>query len=320
MLKMFLRETEAGGTPEFWERSWKTLDFEAMVAAVATQPLRPMFTRFLKPGRIMLEGGCGLGHYVSYYSDQGYKVIGLDFAHRTLGELHRKRPALRLVTGDVARLPFQSGAFDIYYSGGVVEHFEHGPVEALREARRVLRPDGVLLISVPYYSPLRRFLALFKRDCRRLRRPDLKGIEGLKFFQYAFTRPEFKRRLRQAGLKTVETFAYSVLWGWKEMPGVELAMSVVHWARQSRRKSQPATVSASGKPVTPAGGRSGMLWRLIISEDTSVPIFGKILRLLGLAGANLMMYVCIPDPDSANPPSPCSEQVEERGGVALGAV
>ena len=298
MLKMFLREVSPGGTPEFWEKNWATLDLEAMVKVAVRNPLRPLFDRFLKPGQTILEGGCGLGYYVVYYSDKGFNVVGLDFAHRTLANLYRTHPGLQLITGDVARLPFRSGIFDVYYSGGVVEHFEHGPEEALREAHRVLRQGGVLLISVPYYSPLRRLFSPFKRDWRRLRRPDLKGKEGLEFFQYAFTRAEFERRLRNAGLKTIETKAFSVLWGWKEAPGVSFIMGLVHRARRIGQAAAPSAGAVPGDapaPLPAPTGGEGLLSRLLLAEDTSIPVFGALLRLAGLAGANMMMYVCVPD-------------------------
>ena len=51
-------------------------------------------------------------------------MVGLDFAREWLTSIHRESPALPLCVGDVGALPFRDGAFDLYYSGGVVEHFE----------------------------------------------------------------------------------------------------------------------------------------------------------------------------------------------------
>jgi len=291
----------AGSTPQYWNQGWATLDFSTMVQSAAHDALRPLFARYAMPGRVMLEGGCGLGHYVAYYTQQGVKTIGLDFAHATLAKLHRMRPELPLIAGDVAHLPFASASFDVYYSGGVVEHFEHGPEEALKEARRVIRDEGVLLISVPYCSPLRRALSPIKREWRRLREPDARQVEGHEFFQYAFTRREFSRRLRRAGLKVVETFPYSVLWGIKETPGIEWLMRLVHRTRRvaggqslaaHRNQARPAGVPA------PSGGASrGVLPRVILSDDYAIPVLGAMWRLVGLGSANLMMYVCKPDPN-----------------------
>ncbi len=102
----------------------------------------------------MLEGGCGRGQYVAYQSSRGVRVVGLDFALETLVAVHRRCEALLFCSEDVSELPFRNCSFDVYFSGGVVEHFEVGAYQVLNEARRVLPPNGTLLISVPYLSPL----------------------------------------------------------------------------------------------------------------------------------------------------------------------
>src|ERR1041384_7550751 len=65
---------------------------------------------------------------------------------------------------------------------------EGRPEASLTEARRVIKKDGILLISVPYFSPLRRALVPFKRkDWRKLSGPevDKEKFAGDKtFFQY----------------------------------------------------------------------------------------------------------------------------------------
>jgi SAM-dependent methyltransferase len=297
---MFHRGLPSGGTAAYWERSWARLDLPAMIEASAADPLRPLFTRFALPGRRMLEGGCGLGHYVAYYASQGVKVVGLDFAHQTLASLHRACPDLPLCVGDVGELPFRDGAFDVYYSGGVVEHFESGPGSALREARRVLHEDGVLLISVPYYSPLRRLLAPWRRDWQRLRRPAIQHGDDSEFFQYAFTRSEFERLLRDADLRVVESLPYSVLWGIKEFPGMDWLMKSAHTLRLRLGGAPLAKSLARGSDGTTHDPRvvdlrrRGLLARLLISEDDSVPLLSGAVRVLARACANLMMYVCVP--------------------------
>ena len=67
-------------------------------------------------------------------------------------------PALRLVRGDVVASPFKDASFDAVFSSYVAEHFETGPDALLREIRRVLKPDGLLLIVVPYNNLFRRLV------------------------------------------------------------------------------------------------------------------------------------------------------------------
>jgi SAM-dependent methyltransferase len=48
---------------------------------------------------------------------------------------------------------------------GVIEHFEDGPLPALKEAYRLLKPDGLIFVSVPTVNIMRRFV---RRPCRTL--------------------------------------------------------------------------------------------------------------------------------------------------------
>src|SRR5947207_14256799 len=143
MLKMYSSHTtQIGGSPEFWEENWADQVSEPQLRFCAADPLKPLFERYTHSGAVMLEGGCGMGQYVFYYAARGVRVVGLDFAGRTLACVHARYPNLTLCAGDVSALPFRDNSFDTYYSGGVVEHFEAGAEKALYEARRVLRPGG----------------------------------------------------------------------------------------------------------------------------------------------------------------------------------
>ncbi len=205
MLKMYHKEVHSGSSPDFWEGTWIAGHFEQSVRFSVVDPLRPLFEEYLGPESLMLEGGCGMGNYISYYAARGHKVIGLDFALGALKTLHVRQPHLLLTGGDVSKMPFADETFDLYYSGGVVEHFEGGAEESLREARRVLKEDGFLMISVPYYSPLRKTLRPFRKDeWRSVRGPvsdNGNASDDRHFFQYAYTRKEFTSMLAESCLE-----------------------------------------------------------------------------------------------------------------------
>lgn len=294
MLKMYQSHSEhAGNSPEFWDENWAASQFEESIQFMAVDPLRPLFEEYLRPDSKMLEGGCGMGNYIAYYAARGYDVTGLDFAQRALTTLHIRQPHLKLTGGDVSNMPFPDKAFDVYYSGGVVEHFENGASESLREARRVLKDDGILLISVPYYNPLRKLLTPFrKEDWRSVKesKTESEGIEGKKFFQYAYSKGEFIRMLSAAGLETIKTQGYAVLWGIQELP----------FLKHSGKKEFPAGLPASirTEPEYIDVGNlvkdrpSSLLKRLVVSEDASIPVLGLGVKLMRWSVANMMMYVC----------------------------
>jgi SAM-dependent methyltransferase len=301
MLKMFHRHTEGGGSAAFWEEFGSDGSFDDRLRFCETDPLRPLFERYAPAGSRMLEGGCGRGQYVAYYAARGVKVVGLDFAREWLRRLRARDPQLNLCVGDVGALPYRDGAFDVYYSGGVVEHFEAGCERSLEEAARVLKPGGVLLISVPYFSPMRRILVWLGRDdWQRVSRPRADApTAGLRFFQYAYTPAEFTGMLEAAGLRVIGTQGYAVLWGLHDVPAFQ---RIVGRLAATKPAAAPVASADSGAgtgvrsaPPAPSGVRH-VLKRMVVAEDDTLPVGGWLVRLGRWACANMMMYVCVREP------------------------
>ncbi len=304
MLKMYHRQSHSGSSPDHWEENWRSADFEEGVKFCAIDPLRPLFEKYLRPDSLMLEGGCGMGNYLAYYAARGYRVVGLDFAQSTLKALHARQPEVNLCGGDVSRLPFADDSFDLYYSGGVVEHFEGGAEDALKEAARVLKKDGILLLSVPYQSPLRTMLAPLKKSSwRKVFRSETgegNTPDDKKFFQYAYRRREFEKLLAKAGLRVIKTQGYAVVWGLYDIP----LLNSESMDFESRNEALPA----NGRPKENSAAvkiddlvadqKISLLKRLVISEDAAVPVAGVLIKFMRWFSANMMMYVCVRDPKS----------------------
>ena len=92
-------------------------------------------------GRRVLDLGCGKGRFANRLKEEGAKVVGIDLSAAMLAGAE----GLDRVRASARRLPFADGAFDAVVA---VEVFEHmvGLDVVLGEARRVLRPGGVLAI------------------------------------------------------------------------------------------------------------------------------------------------------------------------------
>ena len=99
------------------------------------------------PGKIVLDVGAGSGTFSNLLADRGFNVTSTDVTEEAL-EVLRARVAGPVERADATSLPFADSSFDGVILGEVLEHLEDDG-GALTEAARVLRPNGVLAVSVP---------------------------------------------------------------------------------------------------------------------------------------------------------------------------
>ena len=97
-------------------------------------------------GTELLDVACGPGLVSAAAAARGAEVIGMDFSSNMVAEARRRYPALTFREGDAAALPFEDETFDAVVIGFGLHHFPY-PVQALAEARRVLRSGGRLAFT-----------------------------------------------------------------------------------------------------------------------------------------------------------------------------
>ncbi len=153
------------------------------------------FIKTLRKGAKILDGGCGLGDWVLALNKDGLDVLGLDISRQTVAQLQQRFPEAHFLAGDIRATGFPEAEFDAYYSWGVFEHFEAGPQDCLREAWRILKPGGLLFISVPLDNLRQAILGSLTKA--------REAEPGMRFYQYRFTRAELAREISMAGFDVV---------------------------------------------------------------------------------------------------------------------
>lgn len=184
-----------------WGSYWRKTDINKNLKDCNTDGLLSVLTRYLPTKGKILEAGCGLGKWVIFLKRRGYDICGVDSYVGVIKALKSYDKKLPVGVGSVEKLPFLNNSLAGYLSFGVVEHFEEGPLQPLREAFRVLRPGGIAVIETPFDNPLRLFIRQLKKLVRRGKPPI-----GWSFYEYHYTKEELIEFVREAGFKILASY------------------------------------------------------------------------------------------------------------------
>ena len=105
--------------------------------------------RYIKGAKKILDAGCGYGEFIKT-NPYGIEIQGIDAMKEGIKKL--KAEGYNVKYADLReRLPFKDSEFDTITCFHVLEHL-YDPDNMLKEFKRVLKKDGVLLIAVPNFS------------------------------------------------------------------------------------------------------------------------------------------------------------------------
>jgi len=136
----------------------------------------------------VLDAGCSFSVLSLEMASIGYKVWGID-----LIDYPFQHPNLEFLKADISAMPFPDNFFDAAAAISTIEHvgighygdpvYENGDYKAVNEIRRVLKPGGKFIITVPYGKKMviENFLRIYDEvELRRL----LSGFKIEKIFYF----------------------------------------------------------------------------------------------------------------------------------------
>lgn len=195
---------------------------DAASARRALAEIQQLLGRSLRPGDVVVDVGCGTGWLAAGLrrARPDVTVVGSDLS---TGMLSRARLAggRPLVQADATVLPLAAASVDVIVCRGVLHHLPE-VVRALREWRRVLRPDGaVVLSSEPTPAVEGHGAVLVRVLLALLRRPltaeeDFWEVASMAANLHVFTVADIDRLAREAGftrpvLRTADWLSTMVL-------------------------------------------------------------------------------------------------------------
>lgn len=202
---------EEEANSQFWENKWNNYELTTLVKSSANnRSLVKTMQRYLEKGSKILEGGCGFGSKVYCMHANGYDAYGVDFATSTVKKINTTFPELKVSVADVRNLPFEDNYFDGYWSVGVIEHFYEGFSNISNEMNRVLKQKGVLFLSFPSMSVIRKLKAKLGFY------PYWNGNDKKKFYQYALDVNTVQNEFENLGFTLLAKKSFDGLKGFKD--------------------------------------------------------------------------------------------------------
>ena len=174
-----------------------------------------LFKEYIKEGERVLDSGCGNGRLLELFKDCNVDYIGIDNSEKLLEIARNKHPQQKFQLADSLSLPFPNDYFNKIFSIAVFHHIPSKELRLrfLKEAKRALRPDGLLILTVWNLWPRSKALKLIfkfaafkmlgksKLDFGDIFVPWQKKTDR---YVHCFTKNELKKIAKEAGFKIIK--------------------------------------------------------------------------------------------------------------------
>jgi ubiquinone/menaquinone biosynthesis C-methylase UbiE len=105
----------------------------------------------LQKDALVLDAGCGLSAWLTPDIENKIKYTGIDCQEDSILCCKEMFPKRDYRSGDVYQLPYPDHSFDAIVMREVIEHIKK-PEKAVKEVRRVLKPNGLYILTTPNYG------------------------------------------------------------------------------------------------------------------------------------------------------------------------
>lgn len=161
----------------------------------------------ITPGSKVLDIGCGEGRNMASILKQTPYVYGIDNDQKVVDDAiknFKDIDTVKVLKTEAINLPFKNETFDVVTFLMILPNLEINKKETIKESARVLKKEGVLILSTFAETAFEERMKIYKQV-----NADIKKIEGTKFTFNGFTSEQFSlQELIElgdiAGLKLVD--------------------------------------------------------------------------------------------------------------------
>ncbi len=196
-----------------WESNYKKKGF-----SVRKEILRELLPARHLAGQSWLDAGCGTGTLARFLAKaKGCNTLGVDASAEMIANCVPARNTEFRQIRDICETGLPDGTFDGVLCSSVLEYVSD-PRAALIELRRLLKPEGLLFVSVPNAHPIARWptLAIYWLTKHLGRR---RWFQFLDYSKHSFSELRFRRLLNTCGFRVEAVRTFGVALGFETFLG-----------------------------------------------------------------------------------------------------
>lgn len=184
------------------------------------EEIKTLIEPYIKEKDKILDLGCGNGRLIELFRDKDIEYIGVDNSKRLIEIAKEKYPHYKFLVSEAINLPFEDSYFNKVISVAVLHHIpsKEFRLKFLEEAERVLKPNGILILTVwnlwqrkiawnlLFKYTIFKIFGKSKLDFKDVFYPwkDSQGKILIQRYIHCFTKKELKELAKKAGFKIKE--------------------------------------------------------------------------------------------------------------------